>query len=244
MAPSKLPPCKVCGKKDAGKYSCPVDHLPYCTVKCFKQHKHDGCFSSQNYEPAPQPVLPVPEKKEQSDDNRPRKRLKDLHWPAEPDPTAWDDPLQREDIKPMRHSELEALATSPEIRRLLSRPSLLTPLSRLLQLPHHARTASLRTLLGLPAEPAVSTYRPEPGRRFATSVVDPRVEAEKERERERVARGGGRGGRGGRGGGRGGGGRGGGLRVLQSTEDERREVMEFAGEVMRIVGEHREGGRE
>lgn len=48
------------------------------------------------------------------DDGRPRKRLKDLHWPAEPDPTLWDDPLQRDEIKPMRHSELEAIGAHSE----------------------------------------------------------------------------------------------------------------------------------
>ncbi|GAA5998560.1 zinc finger HIT domain-containing protein [Rhodotorula paludigena] len=230
--PAKLPPCKVCGKSDSGKYTCPTDHVPYCTVACFKQHKQGGCFSSAAYEPPPRPIVPAAEEPKH-DDDRPRKRLKDLHWPAEPDPTLWDDPLQRDDLKPLRHSELEALATSPQIRSLLARPSILTPLTRLLSLPHHARTASLRTLLGLPAEPAGATYRPEGQRRFATSLVVPDERGGHGAQRGR--------GRGGARGGRGGGGRGadGGARTLQSTEEERKEVERFAAQVLRILEETR-----
>ncbi|GAA5841837.1 hypothetical protein JCM9279_003124 [Rhodotorula babjevae] len=239
---AKLPPCKVCSKADSGKYTCPTDHAPYCSVVCYKKHKADGCFSTAAYEPPARPVVPVASEPHQ-DDDRPRKRLKDLHWPAEPDPTLWDDPLQRDEIKPVRHSELEAVATSPAIRALLAQPSIRTPLSRLLSLPHHQRTASLRVLLGLPAEPAPGVYRPEGGKRFATAVQS--AEAMRE-ERLSMSSGGARGGRGGargggarggRGGGRGGaaGGGAGGLRVLQSTEEERKEVERFAAQVVDIL---------
>ncbi|TNY20928.1 hypothetical protein DMC30DRAFT_446605 [Rhodotorula diobovata] len=240
--PAKLPACKVCSKADSGKYTCPTDHAPYCSVACFKQHKADGCFSSAAYQPPPRPVVPVSTTEPRKDDDRPRKRLKDLHWPAEPDPTLWDDPLQRDEVKPLRHSELEAVATSPQIRALLAQPSILTPLTRLLSLPHHHRTASLRVLLGLPAEPAPGVYRPEGGKRFATAVQS--AEAMRE-ERAAMsghggrgaARGGrGRGGaRGGRGGAHHGGGGGGGPRVLQSTEEERKEVERFAAQVVDIL---------
>lgn len=197
--------------------------------------------------------------------------MKDLHWPAEPDPTLWDDPLQRDEIKPLRHSELEAIgrpvvhfpmtrgsslvtappdqavlepATSTEIRALLADPAIRTPLSRLLSLPHHARTASLRTLLGLSAEPTPANYRPDTTRRFATGLVLPEVEREREREREARANGrGGRGGnnsRGGRGGGRGGATNGrSGPRVLQSTEEERKNVERFAARVLEILEDSR-----
>ncbi|POY73324.1 hypothetical protein BMF94_3659 [Rhodotorula taiwanensis] len=238
---AKLPQCKVCNKANSGKYSCPVDHVPYCSVVCFKQHKQDGCFSTAAYQPPPRPILPVKDEP-RHDDDRPRKRLKDLHWPAEPDPTLWDDPLQRDDIKPLKHSELEALATSTEIRALLADPQVRTPLTRLLALPHHARTASLRVLLGLSAEPTPTNYRPDTTRRFATGLVLPEVEREREREREArmTGRGGGRGGAGsGRGGARGGG-RGGsngrtGPRVLQSIEEERKNVERFAASVLNIL---------
>ncbi|BGP56585.1 hypothetical protein JCM8202_000229 [Rhodotorula sphaerocarpa] len=240
---AKLPVCKVCSKANSGRYTCPVDHIPYCSVACFKQHKQDGCFSTATYQPPPRPILPVQEEPKY-DDDRPRKRLKDLHWPAEPDPTLWDDPLQRDDVKPLRHSELEAVATSTEIRALLADPQIRTPLSRLLSLPHHARTASLRTLLGLSAEPTPTNYRPDTTRRFATGLVLPEVEREREWERE--ARNAGRGGA--RGGGARGGGRGGhsgsgagrsGPRVLQSTEQERKDVERFAAQVLRILEDTR-----
>lgn len=135
-------------------------------------------------------------------------------------------------------------ATSTEIRALLADPQIRTPLSRLLSLPHHARTASLRTLLGLSAEPTPTNYRPDTTRRFATGLVLPEVERERERERE--ARNAGRGGA--RGGGARGGGRGGhsgsgagrsGPRVLQSTEQERKDVERFAAQVLRILEDTR-----
>ncbi|GAA6049060.1 hypothetical protein JCM3770_003867 [Rhodotorula araucariae] len=234
--PAKLPACKVCSKADAGKYTCPTDHAPYCSVVCFKKHKAEGCFSSAAYEPRPRPVVPIADEP-RDDDDRPRKRLKDLHWPAEPDPTLWDDPLQRDEVKPLRHAELEAVATSPQIRALLAQPSIRTPLTRLLAVPHYARTASLRVLLGLPAEPAPGVYRPEGARRFATGVQGP------EALREERNGGAARGGRGGRGGARGG--RGGarlqdrGPRVLESTEEERKEVEQFAAHVLGILEEVR-----
>lgn len=42
-------------------------------------------------------------------DHRPQKRLKDLSWPPEPNAGLWDDPLQRDDVKPLRGFELQAV---------------------------------------------------------------------------------------------------------------------------------------
>lgn len=52
--------------------------------------------------------------KEHEDDNddRPRKRLKELDWPPEPDPALWEDPLLRDDVKPLRGFEFEAIGQS------------------------------------------------------------------------------------------------------------------------------------
>ncbi|ORY74095.1 hypothetical protein BCR35DRAFT_353983 [Leucosporidium creatinivorum] len=169
MAPARIPPCKVCSKKDAGKYRCPVDHVDYCSVACFKQHKASGCSSENEYEPPPLPLLPVVAD-EPVDDERPTKRLKDLHWPAEPNPALWEDPLQRDDVKPLRGFELEAVATSPELRALLASPAFQTTLTRLTALPPSAREPSLRLLLGLPPLPAGDLYRPEPSHRFSSSA--------------------------------------------------------------------------
>lgn len=154
-------------------------------------------------------------------------------------------PFPSSPCTPRPHSDapLPRTATSPAIRALLAQPSIRTPLSRLLSLPHHQRTASLRVLLGLPAEPAPGVYRPEGGKRFATAVQS--AEAMREERMSMSSNGGARGGRGaarggargGRGGGRGGaaGAGGAGLRVLQSTEEERKEVERFAAQVVDIL---------
>ncbi|WFC99434.1 hypothetical protein MYAM1_002178 [Malassezia yamatoensis] len=51
--------------------------------------------------------------------------LADLRWPEEPDPFVYMDPLRRADPKPLRHTELEQLATDERLRMILT-PS--TPL--------------------------------------------------------------------------------------------------------------------
>lgn len=40
---------------------------------------------------------------------RPLKRLRDLDWPEEPDASFWNDPLKRDELKPLRNFELEAV---------------------------------------------------------------------------------------------------------------------------------------
>lgn len=53
----------------------------------------------------PPQVQPQPELK-----TRKRlKRLKDLEWPELPNTEPWTDPLRRDEPKPLRHSELEAI---------------------------------------------------------------------------------------------------------------------------------------
>lgn len=44
--------------------------------------------------------------------NRPTKRLVDLKWPVEPLESMWDDPLSRDDLKPLRGWEYEAIGSS------------------------------------------------------------------------------------------------------------------------------------
>ncbi|GAA95214.1 uncharacterized protein L969DRAFT_92522 [Mixia osmundae IAM 14324] len=53
-------------------------------------------------------------------EKRVMRSLASLHYPPEPDPQIFEDPLQRDDPKPLRRSELLAIATSPEIRRLFA----------------------------------------------------------------------------------------------------------------------------
>ncbi|GAA6060652.1 hypothetical protein JCM10212_001208 [Sporobolomyces blumeae] len=254
MAPAKLPPCRVCTKKDSGKYRCPIDHVDYCSVACFKQHKEKGCRSEATYQPPPLSLLPSTKDEEQDDlESRPTKRLKDLTWPAEPNPMLWDDPLARDDLKPLRPFELEAIALDPEIRTFLSSPTLRTTLSRLTSLPRHAREPSLRTLLDLAPEPAPTTYRPDPSRKFATGVQTKSEVRASEQFQARnhhagASYGSGRGGSRGRG--RGGHHSGGGgdragygprpMKLLESTEEERKEVARFAAVVRKVLADARQ----
>ncbi|KAI5474166.1 hypothetical protein MNV49_004071 [Pseudohyphozyma bogoriensis] len=186
MAPQKgkLPQCEVC-KKEAGKYRCPVDDLPYCSVVCFKSHKSAGCSSENTYKP-PEPTFLPPTDDDAKEFERPIKRLKDLHWPPEPSSMFWDDPLQRDDVKPLRGFEYEALATSPAVRTILASPSLRTTLSRLATLPRSSREASLRVFLGLPPDPAPTTYRPSPAQKFSSSSNPAMVGRDTSREHELI----------------------------------------------------------
>ncbi|WFD43524.1 hypothetical protein MPSI1_002186 [Malassezia psittaci] len=75
-----------------------------------------------------QRVVPLSQdmKPEKSNRAEPQLRaLADLRWPEEPDPFVYMDPLRRADPKPLRHTELEQLATDERLRMILT-PS--TPL--------------------------------------------------------------------------------------------------------------------
>ncbi|GAA5874068.1 hypothetical protein JCM16303_002679 [Sporobolomyces ruberrimus] len=244
MAPSRLPPCKVCSKKEGGKYRCPIDHVDYCSVVCFKQHKEKDCRSESTYSPPPLPLL-APSNDKDDLDERPTKRLKDLHWPAEPSDLLWDDPLQRDDVKPLRPFEFEAIATSTQLRALLASSSLRTTLTRLTSLPRYAREPSLRVLLSLPPDPTPSQYRPDPARKFATGLTTREEQIASERNnhhqqqhspnyRGRGTRGRDRGRGGSYGSGRSG------TRLLESTPEERNKIEGFAKEVRRIIQEARD----
>ncbi|GAA6026017.1 hypothetical protein JCM11491_005338 [Sporobolomyces phaffii] len=264
MAPPKLAQCKVCHAKDAGKYRCPIDHVDYCSVACFKRHKEHDCRTRETYDPPPLPLL-APSRTHGRDDGnddddddevdarRPTKRLKDLHWPAEPSALAYDDPLARDDVKPLRPFEYEAVATSASVRAALStRPALRACLERLARVePRHARERALRVVLGLAADPTPNQYRPDPMRKFQTGVTtkdeDRLAHFQQQHSPNYRGRGTGalrgRGGRGGAGGGRGGRGGGGGARhdagLVESTPEERKEMAEFAQEITSVLQQAR-----
>lgn len=44
-----------------------------------------------------------------STSERPKKRLRELNWPDEPDEGLWGNPLHRDDLKPLRGFEYEAI---------------------------------------------------------------------------------------------------------------------------------------
>ena len=194
--------------------------------------------------------------------NRPTKKLVDLKWPVEPLESMWDDPLSRDDLKPLRGWEYEAIgssdhshqssedvelmkilcrvATDPALRRLLAVPKLQEIIGKLLRSSNNptTRDSSLRLLLGLDPSLPQQHYRPSTSASSFTrseapsSILNSSNTASSTNSR---GRGGGRGGRGGRDGGSG---RGAGREdeLFASTVEERRLIAEFAGEVGRVFG--------
>lgn len=200
------------------------------------------------------------------DDGRARKKLKDVRWPPEPELGLWSDPLAKDDLKPLRRFEYEALgqstpphplflqqtpltslplaraprppATAAPLRPLLASASLRATLARLSALPRHAREPSLRLLLGLPALPPSTTYQQSFDPFATASKPMPLVPSVSSR---------GRGGALGRGRGRGRGGRGGGgqgverrpMALVESTAEERGEVEELVEGIRAVLEEAR-----
>ncbi|SGZ21308.1 BQ5605_C021g09354 [Microbotryum silenes-dioicae] len=307
--PPKLPKCAICQTAAAGKYRCPIDDVDYCTVKCFKKHKEEGCTGStkaamtqdaikddgakadltstgtgrsrpvyvsmslgsradlHSLESTPKATAkveqdktePVPDPTPQQQvkhtlhlesDDRPRKKLKDLHWPPEPDASIFLDPLARDDVKPLRRKEYEAIATSPTIRRLLlTQPSLIPTLSRLLAIPaepfnssYHnqsshslrappppsARETSLHLLLDLPVNSAPTYYRPS-GRTVGSEYRTGSHVSQQGRKGNGLERGdllgGGRA-----------------TALVYSTPEERKEVQTFVDEVEKLLNDVRKDG--
>ncbi|WWC62390.1 uncharacterized protein I303_104986 [Kwoniella dejecticola CBS 10117] len=82
-------------------------------------------------------------------EEQPLKPLTSLLWPPEPDPSIFTDPLQKEDPKPLRHEELRRIATSPDLRTLLSTPKLPLILRTIDSLPSNKRHEVISKLLGV-----------------------------------------------------------------------------------------------
>lgn len=91
----------------------------------------------------------------------PLRALDELHWPEEPDPLIYLDPLRAADPQPLRHSELETLAMDPTLRSLLQPADALHPYGEMnrplrraletwqaLPTPRH-REAALQLILGV-----------------------------------------------------------------------------------------------
>ncbi|EKM80551.1 hypothetical protein AGABI1DRAFT_98714 [Agaricus bisporus var. burnettii JB137-S8] len=107
--------CQVCSTNPS-KYTCSKCYIPYCSVACFKEHKHS---SKTLEEDAPKLLRP----------------LTSLNWPYIPESSAFPDPLKRNDPKDLQLRQYEAIATSSKIRSILSThenlPDLLTSLDNL-----------------------------------------------------------------------------------------------------------------
>ncbi|KAK9895289.1 hypothetical protein P389DRAFT_90924 [Cystobasidium minutum MCA 4210] len=159
--------CSVCKEKPA-KYHCPVDRAPYCSVVCFKVHKAEQCTSktrpSNNNE---QPVANTATQNgtvasstaqaKQEEPEAPLKSLDSLMWP--PDPleeglNALQDPLNRDEPKPLFRNELLAIATSVPLREMLAtHPFLKDLLGELSRIPNappkYPQSKRVRDILGL-----------------------------------------------------------------------------------------------
>jgi len=175
--------CSIC-ESNPIKYHCPVDRVGYCSVPCFKKHKAEFCISRTTTTvptssfipttPAPSESeeIPVQSTSLQTDEKQaPIISLASLMWPPDPEEeglNALNDPLNRNEPKPLLHSDLLAIATSVPLRQLLStHPFLKTVLTNLSRIPNNPpkfpQANRVKDILGLGEEsgvPNVLYYRP------------------------------------------------------------------------------------
>ncbi|KIJ54555.1 hypothetical protein M422DRAFT_152865 [Sphaerobolus stellatus SS14] len=157
MPPRKPVKCEICNVENS-KYSCPACFAPYCSVKCFKEHKTGP---SQPSEPPPSLISNQPEsgkaneekpleEEEALPDAPSLKPLTSLKWPYIPDEPSFDDPLKRADPKPLKMRDYEAIATSEAIRKaFVSHPNLPDLLRKVDKLRGAEREAAIERLLGV-----------------------------------------------------------------------------------------------
>ncbi|RSH83215.1 uncharacterized protein EHS24_006882 [Apiotrichum porosum] len=168
MGPKATPSCGLCSQPS--KYRCSACPVRYCSVACYKKHKETcvattaaATASAPSLEPASAPATSEQAAAPPFDAPKadplapavdapppPLRALAGLRWPPEPDASVFQDPLKRDDPKPLRHAELERIATSAPLRELLTHPALTKVLAALDALPTpNARHASLARLLGV-----------------------------------------------------------------------------------------------
>ncbi|KAI0267051.1 hypothetical protein BC834DRAFT_923708 [Gloeopeniophorella convolvens] len=120
MPPKPRAPCQICSAHES-KYACAACRAVYCSAPCYKQHKGAAA--------AP---------------------LAALKWPYVPEASAFPDPLQRDDPKPLSLAQYEAIATAPGVRAALrAHPELRALLVRLDGLRGAAREEALEAALGV-----------------------------------------------------------------------------------------------
>ncbi|KAK0500865.1 hypothetical protein EDD18DRAFT_1328947 [Armillaria luteobubalina] len=141
--------CQICSSNES-KYTCAGCRAQYCSVPCFKEHKASSCGTSvadsatENVTPLETLALPDPKTMSADvEEPRPLRSLSSLKWPYIPEQSAYLDPLQRDDPKPLQLRQYETIetqaqyitATSPTIRNVLSAhpnlPALLTSIDNL-----------------------------------------------------------------------------------------------------------------
>ncbi|GJJ15541.1 hypothetical protein Clacol_009819 [Clathrus columnatus] len=140
--------------------------VPNCSVLCFKEHKVKDC--SLNLQPSTsiQPELnnvTLAEDGETKDllETANLRPLTSLKWPYVPDDSSYEDPLKRDDPKPLKLKDYEAIATSREIRQILaSNPGLPALLREVDKLRGKEREETLESLLGVSLKPPAISVAP------------------------------------------------------------------------------------
>ncbi|KAI6165987.1 hypothetical protein EDD17DRAFT_113554, partial [Pisolithus thermaeus] len=89
------------------------------------------------------------EPRDSLDDPPTLRPLTSLKWPYIPDDSTHDDPLKRDDPKPLTLPQYEAIATSPGIRTLLANPRLQALLTSIDKLRGAEREEALQRALGI-----------------------------------------------------------------------------------------------
>ncbi|KAH8831363.1 hypothetical protein DL96DRAFT_1667706 [Flagelloscypha sp. PMI_526] len=160
---TRLQKCQFCSTEDS-KYSCPSCRVPYCSVACFKGHKgrDKSYFSSflclSRSLPTTSSTSSVQTTEAVSMDNvniqdvPPLRPLTTLKWPYVPEESAFPDPLARDDPKPLQTRQYEAIATSENLREILSEnPKLKEMLINIDKLRGREREDALQRALGVSA---------------------------------------------------------------------------------------------
>ncbi|KAF9267666.1 hypothetical protein L218DRAFT_639188 [Marasmius fiardii PR-910] len=161
MPPSRQKiPCQICRENEM-KYTCSKCAVVYCSVPCYKQHKVSSCTADrqessnteqQSHEtPAPEPA-PREGDPEPLEELTPLKPLTSLRWPYVPEESAYPNPLERDDPKPLQLQHYESIATSEEVRKILqNHPNLRNVLKSIDSLKGPKRDSALQHALGVQA---------------------------------------------------------------------------------------------
>ncbi|KAG7452035.1 uncharacterized protein BT62DRAFT_960024 [Guyanagaster necrorhizus] len=149
---ARRPLCQICSSNES-KYTCSGCHVMYCSVPCYKEHK--GAYSRLCFLPNSKVIS--------TDVEEPKllRSLASLNWPYVPERSAYPDPLQRDDPKPLQLHQYEAIAMSPKIRKVLSdHPNLPVLLTSIDNLRGGNRDLALQRALGVMDPQFVDRTRP------------------------------------------------------------------------------------
>ncbi|KAF9520324.1 hypothetical protein BS47DRAFT_1287245, partial [Hydnum rufescens UP504] len=145
--------CDICNTQPF-KYSCASCQALYCSLDCYRTHK-TTCNPTREEATTPRkealPVgAPLGNSVPRVDNDSPLRPLTSVRWPYVPEPPSYEDPLTKNDPKPLQLSQYVAIASSPDIRKALSsNPRMPGILRSLDSMPPHERDAQMQRLLGI-----------------------------------------------------------------------------------------------